>query len=171
MKIIVDADYGRLYTNNHGYLVTTKGEYVHRLVAEKAIGRKLKSHEHVHHIDYNKKNNKNTNLIICNDRLHKILHARTDAINAGFNPDEYSHCWKCKTYHKLDEFPKHYKAWNGVFSCCKKESNSRRRAAKYKRKPLDKTVMSSAALNLIIASKTKHYEKRKGILERTCWLW
>ena len=41
-----------------------KSERKHRIVAEKMLGRKLKKDEVVHHIDGNKRNNDESNLMI-----------------------------------------------------------------------------------------------------------
>jgi hypothetical protein len=52
----------------------TKYVQIHRLVAEKALGRPLKVGEVVHHIDGNKLNNQNDNLLICSRPYHHWLH-------------------------------------------------------------------------------------------------
>jgi hypothetical protein len=52
--------------------------YLHRVVVEEDIGRKLKSDEIVHHIDCDKLNNDLDNLWICDDKGHGIAHASTD---------------------------------------------------------------------------------------------
>lgn len=46
----------------------------HRYVMEKYLGRKLKSDEHIHHIDENKLNNSISNLTIMSNSAHKKLH-------------------------------------------------------------------------------------------------
>lgn len=48
----------------------------HRLKGEAALGRPLKDDEVVHHIDEDKGNNENWNLLVCTDSYHKALHRR-----------------------------------------------------------------------------------------------
>jgi hypothetical protein len=47
----------------------------HRTVAERALGRSLKSDEVVHHVDGNKLNNQPPNLIVMTRAAHQKLHA------------------------------------------------------------------------------------------------
>lgn len=54
--------------------VSKNGEYKHRLVAEKVLGRKLASEEVVHHIDRNPANNSIANLAILPHERHVLLH-------------------------------------------------------------------------------------------------
>lgn len=62
-----------------GYLEYTRGKHkgrsVHVVAAEKSIGRRLLSGEHVHHIDGNKLNNSPENLRVLTISEHAKIHA------------------------------------------------------------------------------------------------
>jgi hypothetical protein len=58
------------------------GRHEHRVIGEQIAGRKLKSNEHVHHIDGNKHNNSRENLMILTAEEHARLHAN-EAKNAS----------------------------------------------------------------------------------------
>jgi hypothetical protein len=63
-----------------GYVAVSVGmdcrRYEHQLVAEKVLGRPLKKGEVVHHINGNKTDNRNTNLLICSNGYHHHLHQK-----------------------------------------------------------------------------------------------
>ena len=46
----------------------------HRLIAERALARKLRNGEVVHHINGDKTDNRNANLLICSRKYHAELH-------------------------------------------------------------------------------------------------
>lgn len=79
--------------------------YEHRVVLEKRLGRFLKSHEHVHHIDSNRENNlsKNLRLILRGD--HTRLH------------------WSKKT--KKQKFIQMRSAWNSLLNGFPKRGKSK----------------------------------------------
>ena len=65
--------------NQGGYKAITKGgqyQRIHRLNAEKAMGRKLTSKEIVHHINLDKQDNRNSNLLVCDASYHFWLHGQ-----------------------------------------------------------------------------------------------
>lgn len=73
----------------HGYVqIRLAGggrQYEHILVAERALGRKLRffgvghpDNEVVHHVDGNKQNNSGSNLLICTHQYHTELHHRLE---------------------------------------------------------------------------------------------
>ena len=66
----------------NNYIRCGNGQRIHRLIAEKVLGRKLKRNECVHHIDGNGLNNQHSNLIICTLGYHMQLHARQRKQNA-----------------------------------------------------------------------------------------
>lgn len=78
---------GGISFGNNGYRVTTTSsmggkrhrEYEHRLIVEKALGRKLKHKEIVHHINGVNSDNRNCNLLVCSNEYHKWLHERMSA--------------------------------------------------------------------------------------------
>jgi hypothetical protein len=75
----------------------------HVLVAEKALGKPLPKGAQVHHVDYDRSNDSNENLVICqNVSYHKLLHRRTDALNACGNAN-WLRCSKCGKYSPASE--------------------------------------------------------------------
>jgi len=73
----------KTYKDNNGYLrFKDTNKLVHRWVAEKKIGRKLKQDEIVHHIDGNKLNNSSENLqVFSSQNEHQKLHNKQNIEN------------------------------------------------------------------------------------------
>ena len=71
---------------------------VHILLAEKVLGRRLRAGEQVHHLNEDTTDARPENLVICPDAAyHKLLHRRTDALNACGNANWLKCCF-CKQH-------------------------------------------------------------------------
>lgn len=70
----------------------------HIIVAEKALGKFLPPSAEVHHVNEMKGDNRNNNLVICQDgAYHKALHSRMRALKACGNPN-WKKCNICKQW-------------------------------------------------------------------------
>jgi len=68
---ISESGYRVIYVG--GDIVGKRNQFEHRVVAEKALGRTLGKNEVVHHINGDKLDNRNSNLLICSIAYHKCL--------------------------------------------------------------------------------------------------
>lgn len=82
----------------------------HRIAAEKALGKPLPAGAVVHHFDRDRSNDKNNNLVICENRAyHHFIHVRQRAKEAGVNL-RWRKCGKCKEYDAVENLIFRYPA-------------------------------------------------------------
>ena len=70
----------------------------HNLIAQNVFGKSLPEKAVVHHVDGNPSNNKNSNLVICEDQAyHLLLHQRSRSFKSCGNAN-FRKCVMCKQY-------------------------------------------------------------------------
>jgi len=105
----------------------------HILVVEKALGHYLSPPACVHHINENKKDNANTNLVVLQDNgEHSRLHRRLRVLRAGGNPWTQHLCFVCKKPKDTTEFTFDKKGCEGRRSDCKSCDAQRKRLSRAK---------------------------------------
>lgn len=96
---------------------TGKGPYIgrpyqHVRIAESVLGKRLPVGAEVHHVNGNGRDNRNQNLVICQDRrYHKLLHMRQRIRDAGGNPNTDRVCSRCESVKPSGEFGKGNRGW------------------------------------------------------------
>ncbi len=85
--------------NQQGYRVISGGKVCeHVAIVERVLGFKLPPSAVVHHVNENKSDNLNSNLVVCPSRgYHNLLHTRMRAMDACGNPN-FRKCQFCKKY-------------------------------------------------------------------------
>lgn len=96
-----------------------KRKPAHVVLAERIIGRDL-SGKIVHHIDEDKRNNANSNLIVLENRAeHNKLHQKLRIVKMGGDPKNDKICSRCKMVVGRNSFYKSSATYDGLCSCCK----------------------------------------------------
>lgn len=107
-----------------GYVAIANGgvkKQEHRIAAEKAIGKPLPKGAEVHHINENKADNRNENLVVCPSRAyHKLIHTRMAALDACGNAS-FRKCPFCKTYDDTSRMTHSKHGRHFYHSICKTE--------------------------------------------------
>lgn len=109
---------GYVFVLTHGHPRANDGHYVleHIIVAEKALGQLLPLNAVVHHVNEQKSDNRNGNLVICEDRAyHLLLHARKRAYTATGNTNMRT-CGYCGKWDLIEnlQFPGNWKNKSGM---------------------------------------------------------
>jgi hypothetical protein len=92
----------------------------HVLIAERALGRFLAVAAPVHHVNEDKSDNRNCNLVICQDNAyHRLLHRRARVVAAGGNPNTERICCKCKQVLPNREFNANVNGPDGLQTKCR----------------------------------------------------
>lgn len=148
MKALIDGDLvelvGHYWIGKNGYAVHKSDQLVHRTIMEHLIGRKLVSPECVHHINYNKLDNRKKNLMLCaNDKEHFLVHAKQDMINDGANPETDHYCTYHKAYHPKTEFSTVPSTWSGLHNTCRAATNQYRKENGMNKSKFDWKAMSN----------------------------
>lgn len=118
------------YTDKHGYKLSYAPVHPrasirgwiasHILIAEKVLGKLLPINAEVHHVDENKANNQNNNLVICeNHAYHGLLHSRLNIVKAGGDPDRHKKCSTCQQVKLHLQFGIRSRSPDGLRENCK----------------------------------------------------
>jgi len=94
----------------------------HLLIAEKAIDKYIPSPACIHHVNEIKDDNRQTNLVVCQDRnYHNLLHRRKRALLESGNANNRK-CTLCHKYDKLKNLLKSDRCSFVHFECRKKHN-------------------------------------------------
>lgn len=97
----MNARAGSGHINKEGYreiCVNGRRAREHISIAERALGKALPLKAVVHHVNEQRSDNRNENLVICpNNRYHKLLHQRMRSFTACGHYDWLS-CRFCKVF-------------------------------------------------------------------------
>ena len=119
--------FNNVFVDANGYERVGK-DYVHRLVVEKVLGRKLKTEECVHHVNEIKHDNTNKNLVLCPDAsYHQLLHARQRVVDLGGNPNTDKYCSYHKCLHDKSEFSTTPSNYDRLSHKCREGTNQYRK--------------------------------------------
>ncbi len=135
MEALIDCDKeSKTMHISGGYFANGLRQLIHRVKAEKALGKPLPKGAVVHHADGNPLNNENSNLVICpNQQYHQHLHSRLRVLEAGGDPHNDKWCSHHNTFHPKEAFSTNpqSKCQYGLSNHCREATNERRRGKGY----------------------------------------
>jgi recombinational DNA repair protein (RecF pathway) len=140
-------------------VVHSDGSYEHRVIAEKILGRPLKSREVIHHVDCNPANNAHDNLVICpNQSYHMLLHLRQRALDACGNVN-FRVCARCGKYDNPAAMRRHNK-YGFVHAECKNAYDKKLKDSKRETVRAQARAYYKANSTKIIAQQWQRYTER-----------
>lgn len=123
------ASPGKGTITHNGYRVFEDGgirRREHIEIVERVLGRKLPLNADLHHVNGDKSDNRNCNLVVCEDRAyHMLLHKRMRALRICGHPD-WRRCAFCKGYGD-PQFMKFLNTGMAYHPQCRSEYRKRRR--------------------------------------------
>lgn len=121
-------------TNHYRNAVTANGwRRLHRVRAERALGKPLPDGAVVHHADGSKGDD--APLVICQDeRYHHLLHVRMRIVRAGGNPNTDKICSRCRFVKSTAEFAANRANPDGLTNYCRRCLSEFERARRLNRK-------------------------------------
>lgn len=132
---------GTISNGYHLIGINRKLKLAHRMIAERVLGYELPEKAVIHHVDGNRSNNENTNLVICeNQKYHRMIHRRQEALVACGNAN-WLRCGVCKSYddpNNLLVYP-HGSSFRAYHRKCQsvlnKENRSKRARLNFSKRP------------------------------------
>lgn len=113
-----------------GYIAIAKNgkkKQEHVLLVESVLGHELPTGTEIHHVDGDRSNNANRNLVVCPSKAyHKMLHTRQDALAACGNAG-YRKCPFCKQYSAPESMTHNKSSRYFYHSACKTSYNQKRK--------------------------------------------
>lgn len=115
-----------------GYIAIAKDgkrKQAHVLIVEAILGHELPVGAEVHHVDGDRRNNANANLVVCPSKAyHKMLHTRQDALLACGNAS-HRKCPFCKQYSDPESMTHNNSSRYFYHAACKSSYNQQRKSA------------------------------------------
>lgn len=130
-RSVASSGYVTIYAPDHPRSDVSGVVYEHVLIAERALRRPLARKHPVHHVDENKANNENGNLVLCeNNAYHRLLHQRQRALYACGDANALR-CHLCGRYDHQEDI-RRYGAPRRPYhqSCLVQRADSSRRRRK-----------------------------------------